>query len=200
MKIKRMAIADIGEAEYNPRQTLQPGQPEYEAIKKSLETFGLVEPLIFNEQTGNLVGGHQRLGVLKRGGATEVDVSIVDLDPDQEKALNLALNKIDGAWDQGALEKLILDLTAAGQEIVGFDQQELDDVLLKLSMEEAEAAESRVPEEFMTQIERPDQGDQRIKITLRGPVELFTEGACAELRKTWSLQGAEVKIEREDAT
>ena len=60
-------------------------------------------PLIWNEATGRLVGGHQRLTVLKDMGMDTVEVSVVRPDEAHEKALNIALNKIDGAWDNEAL-------------------------------------------------------------------------------------------------
>lgn len=83
----------IKPAAYNPRKALTPKDDEYQAIKRSIEAFGLVEPLVWNKLASNLVGGHQRLRVLKDLGHKEVDVSEVDLDPRQERALNVALNK-----------------------------------------------------------------------------------------------------------
>ena len=61
MKTAVMKLKDIRPAAYNPRVTLKPGDKDYEALKNSLERFGVAEPLIVNETTGNLVAGHQRL-------------------------------------------------------------------------------------------------------------------------------------------
>ena len=80
MEIRRVPLADLFPADYNPRKALKRGEPEYEKLRRSIETFGLVEPLIWNEDTGRLVGGHQRLTVLKDMGISEVEVSIVHLD------------------------------------------------------------------------------------------------------------------------
>ena len=66
MIIKKIPISRIKEAAYNPRLDLKPGDPEYEKIKRSIEEFDLVEPLVWNETTGNLVGGHQRLKEIGR--------------------------------------------------------------------------------------------------------------------------------------
>jgi len=79
-----MKLKDIRPAAYNPRVTLKPGDAEYEALKNSLERFGVAEPLIVNETTGNLVSGHQRLNVLKASGAQEVEVVLVEMDGEQE--------------------------------------------------------------------------------------------------------------------
>lgn len=131
MEIRSIPVAEINPALYNPRKDLQPGDPEYERLKRSLEEFGYVDPCVWNERTGNLVGGHQRLKILITGGATEVDCSVVDLDPDREKALNVALNKISGDWDMPKLQELLLDIEAAGLdvEITGFTKDEMDELL-----------------------------------------------------------------------
>ena len=79
MQIQKISINKINPAPYNPRKDLKPGDIEYEKIKKSIVEFDLVEPLVWNKQTGNLVAGHQRLKILKDQGITEIEVSIVDL-------------------------------------------------------------------------------------------------------------------------
>lgn len=100
MQIEKIEIGKLKAAEYNPRKDLKPGDPEFEKLKRSIEEFGYVEPVIVNKRTGyRIVGGHQRYKVLKQLGYTEVDCVIVDLDEQKEKALNIALNKISGSWD-----------------------------------------------------------------------------------------------------
>jgi ParB-like chromosome segregation protein Spo0J len=78
---------------------LKPGDPEYEKLLRSVEEFGYVEPIIWNERTGNIVGGHQRFKVLMQLGYTEVQCVVLDIDDAREKALNIALNKIVGEFD-----------------------------------------------------------------------------------------------------
>ncbi len=79
MEIKKMQISQIQKADYNPRAELRPGDPAYEKLKNSIQTFGFCEPLIFNRRTGQLIGGHQRLTVLKDLGYTEAEVVVVEL-------------------------------------------------------------------------------------------------------------------------
>ncbi|MEO1535467.1 MAG: ParB N-terminal domain-containing protein, partial [Planctomycetota bacterium] len=110
MQIETRPIAQFNPAPYNPRRDLKPSDPEYEALVKSIDTFGLVQPLVWNKRTGNLVGGHQRLKVFKARGETEIDVCVVDLSLEDEKALNLALNKVQGGWDGRKLAQLLDDL------------------------------------------------------------------------------------------
>ncbi|MCY9286775.1 ParB N-terminal domain-containing protein, partial [Bacillus licheniformis] len=110
MNIREIPVEKINPAAYNPRIDLQPGDPEYEALKQSMTRFGAVEPLVWNERTGNLVGGHQRFKILIEENPKTLLVSVVNLDEAEEKALNLALNKISGDWDDYKLEQVLEDL------------------------------------------------------------------------------------------
>ncbi len=115
MQIQRVPVSKIKPAPYNPRVDLQPGDPKYESLKRGIEQFGCVEPLVWNARSGNLVGGHQRFKILQEQGAKEVDVSVVDLPEEQEKALNIALNKLDGEWDDAKLAALLDELTTLNE-------------------------------------------------------------------------------------
>lgn len=130
MRIEKKNIMDLIPADYNPRKDLRPGDKEYEKLKRSIHEFGYVDPLIWNQQTGRLIGGHQRLKVLKDMGIEDVDVVIVDMNEEKEKALNVALNKISGDWDKDKLMLLITDLQGEDFDVslTGFDPEELDDL------------------------------------------------------------------------
>ena len=135
LKIVRKLLSELHPAEYNPRKDLQPGDPEYEKLKKSIMSFDCVEPIVWNETSGNVVGGHQRIKVLEDLGYSEIEVSVVNLDDQKEKALNLALNKISGDWEQGMLESLITDLSMDVDfdiELTGFDLGEVADFVVDL--------------------------------------------------------------------
>lgn len=129
MKIKNVPIDKINPAPYNPRRDLSKKDKSYKDLEKSLNEFGNVEPLIWNKQTGNLVGGHQRLRILKDRGETEVEVSVVDLPLEKEKALNLALNKISGDWDNIKLGELMNTLNEDFRSLTGFGTDEIDSLL-----------------------------------------------------------------------
>lgn len=130
MQIERKKVIDLVPADYNPRKDLKPEDKEYEKLKRSIDEFGYVDPLIWNKRTSRLVGGHQRLKVLKDMGIDEVDVVVVDMDEEKEKALNVALNKISGDWDKDKLMLLITDLQGEDFDVslTGFDPEELDDL------------------------------------------------------------------------
>ena len=128
MLIEKKNTADLLPADYNPRKDLKPGDAEYEKLKRSIEQFGYVEPVIWNKTTGRVVGGHQRLKVLMDMGMTEVDCVVVAMDEEKEKALNIALNKISGDWDKDKLALLIADLQGADFDVslTGFEPAEID--------------------------------------------------------------------------
>ncbi len=130
MKIEKIKIEKLNPAEYNPRKDLKPGDPEYEKLKNSILTFGYVEPVLWNKSTGNIIGGHQRYKVLVELGEKEIDCVVVDMDSENEKALNIALNKVSGDWDKDKLMLLIEDLQGVDFDVslTGFDPAELDDL------------------------------------------------------------------------
>ncbi len=131
MEIKRMKLSDIKPALYNPRKDLKPGDPEYDKMRRSIDEFDCVELLVWNKRTKHLVGGHQRLKILKEKGVKEFEVSVVDLDEKREKALNVVLNKIQGDWDFTKLADLMTELDDGefDLELTGFDMSEIEQLL-----------------------------------------------------------------------
>lgn len=135
LNMRTMPIEMLKPAKYNPRKDLKPGDPAYEKIKRSLHDFGYVDPIMWNEVTGNIVGGHQRYKVLKAEGVHEVDCVVVHIEnPADEKALNIALNKATGDWEPVALAELLQDLQLSGYDLgaTGFDAAEVDDLFSKV--------------------------------------------------------------------
>lgn len=157
MRIERLAIERLNPAPYNPRHALQPGDDEYEKLQRSLAEFGLVEPLVWNERTGNLVGGHQRLAILRAQGVTEVEVSVVDLDPDRERLLNIALNRIQGEWDDHKLALLLAELGEAGADtsLTGFDPDDIERIIARAGVDVPSGDEEDEPVLPVDPVTRP---------------------------------------------
>lgn len=135
MLIRRIPIGKLQPAPYNPRVDLKPGDPEYEKLARSMDAFGAVQPLVWNNRTGHVVGGHQRLKVHQARGDKHVDVVVVDLPLEKEKLLNLALNKVSGSWDQDKLAALLDELVKCPKvdlELSGFDLPEARDLIGRL--------------------------------------------------------------------
>ena len=134
MQIEKMDISRLNPAEYNPRKDLKPGDPEYEKLKRSMEQFGYVEPVVWNKSTEKVISGHQRLKILVDMGKKEVDCVVVEMDEEKEKALNIALNKINGEWDNDKLAMLISDLQGSDFDVslTGFEEAEIADLFEKV--------------------------------------------------------------------
>ena len=130
INIQEMSINDITPADYNPRIDLNENDDEYKKIKNSIEEFGYVDPIIWNKHTGNIVGGHQRFTVLKDLGYDKVDVSVVDMNEQDEMALNVALNKVEGEWDRNKLRDVIEQLEEDRLAFTGFDEEEIENLSL----------------------------------------------------------------------
>lgn len=136
LQIQEMNINDITPADYNPRVDLNENDDEYKKIKNSIQEFGYVDPIIWNKRTGNIVGGHQRYTVLKDLGHEKVDVSVVDMSEQDEMALNIALNKVEGDWDKDKLKEVIADLEQDKLMFTGFDDDEIDSLMNDVDIED----------------------------------------------------------------
>lgn len=130
MIIEKKKISDLKPAPYNPRKS---NEKQEANLKKSLEKFGVVEPIVFNKRTGYIVGGHFRVRELKKLGYKEVECVIVDLNEEDEKELNIRLNANTGEWswedlanewDSDLLEYWGLDVPDFGTDV---DYSILDD-------------------------------------------------------------------------
>lgn len=190
MEIKRMRLSDIKLAHYNPRKDLKPGDPEYEKLKRSIEEFDCVEPLVWNRRSNRLIGGHQRLKILKEKGIEEFEVSVVDLEERKEKALNVALNKIEGDWDFTKLADLMTELDD-GQfdlELTGFDMSEIEEIMNWTPKEEepfdAAAEAEKIKEPKSKRGEIYQLGRHRLMCgdaTSREDVERLMDGEKADM-------------------
>lgn len=153
MEIEHIKITDLKPAEYNPRRI---SDEDYQKLKNSISTFGLVDPIIVNLKNMHIVGGHQRYDVLlddhmldndflaelpmiRLGdvGFVFTDTELSIRDDDHEKALNLALNKISGEWDNDKLAEVLEDLEDSDLdlELTGFDDLELTELQFENDIE-----------------------------------------------------------------
>lgn len=176
-------------ATYNPRKDLKSGDPEFEKIKRSIEEFGYVEPVIVNSDM-TIIGGHQRAKVLAELGYEEIECIIVEVDKTKEKALNIALNKITGEWDTDSLAALLkeLDTESYNIELTGFDWDEAEKLMKTLEKEDNskdDEYEIEVPEE---PISKPGDvwklGRHRLMCgdsTLEKDINILTEGKTVEM-------------------
>jgi ParB-like chromosome segregation protein Spo0J len=149
LEVRTLPVSQLTPAAYNPRKTLRPSDPAYRKLRRSIEEFGLVEPLIWNEVSGRLVGGHARMRILRELGVTEVAVSVVHLDEVREKALNIVLNnqEAQGRYDPSKLAELLTELRDLPEmELTGFAPSLIDALHM-------EAVDPLPPEEPRNRVE-----------------------------------------------
>lgn len=150
MEWRTIPVGELKPAAYNPRKKLKAGDKEYEKIKNSILEFGYVEPIICNYDM-TVIGGHQRLTVLKDLGYTEVQCVVVHIeDENKVKALNVALNKITGAWDEQLLADLLVDLKTQdfNTDFTGFEAPEIEQLFSKVHNKEIKEDDFDVDEEL----------------------------------------------------
>jgi ParB-like chromosome segregation protein Spo0J len=128
LEVRVLPLDQLKPAPYNPRRRLRPADKAYRKLAASLREFGLVEPLVWNETTGHVVGGHARLEILRGLGVAEVPVSVVRLSPEREKALNVVLNnrEAQARFDTTRLADLLAELEELPElELTGFELSDL---------------------------------------------------------------------------
>ena len=188
MNFKKVFISELSPAKYNPRKNLDTEDPEYQRIKKSIEEFGYVDPIIVNSDY-TVIGGHQRLKVLKEMGQAQIDVVVVDLPKTKEKALNVALNKIAGEWDMTQLSIVLSELKEEDFDIsiTGFTEKELKEIDEELFGKQAHEDDYEPPPEIETTIKRGDiitLGRHRVMCgnsTSKEDVGLLMDGKKADM-------------------
>jgi len=105
MKIEKIDINKLQPASYNPRQITT---KQYKDLKESVNRFGVVDPIIINKDM-TVIGGHQRLKVCKDLKHTEIDCVVLDLTKEEERELNIRLNKSGGEWDMDLLSNFEIE-------------------------------------------------------------------------------------------
>lgn len=148
-QLKVLPVGVLKPAAYNPRKKLKPGDKEYEKIKNSITEFGFADPLVVNADM-TIIGGHQRLTVAMDLGYTEVPCAVVDIDKVREKALNIALNKITGAWDDSLLADLLKDIENSDFDLgkTGFEPPEIETLFNKVHSKEVKEDDFDVESEL----------------------------------------------------
>ncbi len=182
LTVRTVPIDSLTPAPYNPRRALKPASPAYRKLRRSLERFGLVEPLVWNEASGLLVGGHARLAILKELGSAEVPVAVVNLSAAEEKALNVVLNnrEAQGRYDAEKLAVVLSELAELPElELTGFSRADLAD----LNLEPAGAA-------------GPAEGEGAATVRVVAVFDAAQWERAAPAVDGWLSEGVEVRIDR----
>lgn len=175
LTIETLKITDLKPAKYNPRKI---SNEDYNKLSRSINEYGLVDPIIINLKNNHIIGGHQRYDVLmdeyiagnsdyeelqliKNGdiGWVFTNEELILDDINHEKALNITLNTVQGEWNFEKLEELFHDLSAEGfnLELTGWDKNQIRELskdidLNNFNMEEIDLEESLTEEENTKEI------------------------------------------------
>ena len=196
LTVEQMPIADLHPDPGNPRRI---GEDELAALTRSIATFGVVDPVLARRADRRVIAGHQRLVAARRAGLTTVPVILLDLTAADARLLNVALNRIGGAWDQDLLARLLIDLqetTARDLTLSGFAEADLQDLLTRFDQREKRARPERFDlEEALATYDREASGIAPGAGWQLGAHRLFratprtrhsSPAAWAANRRTWS--------------
>ena len=148
MQTQMLNVVDLHPAAYNPRKI---SDWEMRKLMRSIEGFGFVEPVVVNKDM-TIIGGHQRVEAAKNLGMEQVPCVLVDLPKNKEKALNLALNRIGGEWDEAMLKVLLTELDEAERMMSGFDEAETAKLLGEAINGKEDDFDTTPPEEPKTKL------------------------------------------------
>lgn len=126
---RTVRLDEMQPSEYNPRIRLERGTPAYAELRQSLIEFGETGGIVWNEDTGRIVGGHQRYFVLLDEGVESADVTVVHLDEEHERALNIRLNKPASDWDLNQLAVVVNEMESDMRRLAGMQDAEVVDLL-----------------------------------------------------------------------
>ena len=132
ISVEYAEVTSLRPSDDNPRV-----MPEEEllALERSVDRFGLVDPLVVRRQDRRVIGGHQRVVAAQRLGLSQVPVVFVEVSEDEARLLNLALNRIQGHWDEPKLAALLQELESLPDLdlcLSGFGEEEVDELLARV--------------------------------------------------------------------
>ncbi|MGZ3357585.1 MAG: site-specific DNA-methyltransferase [Isosphaeraceae bacterium] len=206
--VENVAIGALRPDLANPRRI---SDADLEALTRSIQEFGMVDPIIARREDSTVIGGHQRLVAARRLGLKTVPVVFVDLSPEQAHLLNLALNRISGSWDQDLLARLLADLDAKPNidlSLTGFGDDEIAKLLKGLDAREKRSREETFDLDAAWQAAKADTrvvrgdvwrlGDHRIMCgdsTSEAEVERLMGGEAARLMVTDPPYGVAYEVD-----
>ena len=130
MRLEYVDIKKVKPAIYNPRTITE---EELRRLTYNIEFYGIVDPIIINDVTGNIVGGHQRIKAVKSLGMKQIPAVFVQVEKHKEMALNIALNNpnMQGKFEMSMLRDVI-EIINTGEfpmDVTGFDESELESIM-----------------------------------------------------------------------
>jgi DNA modification methylase len=206
-----IVLVPMGDLHPDPANPRRISDADSEALTRSIQEFGLVDPIIARREDSTVIGGHQRLVAARRLGLTTVPVVFVDVTAEKAHLLNLALNRISGSWDQELLARLLADLDSTPNidlTLTGFDDDEIAKLMKSLDARERRGREESFDLDAAWQAAKTDSrvvrgdiwllGDHRVMCgdsTSEADVEALMAGAAARLMVTDPPYGVAYEVD-----
>lgn len=154
---------EIKNAPYNPRKI---SDSNLNLLKRNIKRVGLVETLVWNKLTGNLVSGHQRLSILdtlEKRDDYDITVAVVELDDKTEKEQNIFLNNhnAQGEWDRDLMLDIVGDIDL---KEAGFTDIDLSIIGIELDLERHQ---NESVEEVIDKFETIKAANKEVKLAER---------------------------------
>ena len=190
--VVKMKLADLKPAEYNPRKITDEA---FAGLGNSISRFGILSHIVWNKRTGNIVGGHQRYKHLVEMGEIETEVIVVDLDDNEEVALNITLNNkaIRGDFTMDVVAQLRISEAQLGSAFKQIGLLDLYENLRSRGFEKKVREKlEKIPKENSESKEGQRQGDggnTQEKPVGDKPQAVLT---CPGCKSQWKLQDNEV--------
>ena len=169
MQLKKVALKDLISPEYNPREI---SKEEMAKLKRSITELGYSEPIIVNDVNNVIIAGNQRYRALQELGTEEIEVIFIhEPVPAREKALNIALNKIDGEFDTEKLSNIFKEFQLEGFDditLTGFDDVEIEILTDDINFDDFfqyDDEEEELPDDFVD-VEGDSKTNYQIIITV----------------------------------
>lgn len=182
LKIVDYAISDLL-AMKNPKNPRWMPDVTREALQTSLKEFGVVEPAIVNIRTKQIVGGHQRVDAAAELGEKTFPVVEIDVDPAQETALNLLLNKARGSWDYDKLAQMLGEMEPENLTLTGFSEDEVESIVASFEPPAELLADEGVYQDIYNRSE--EETTQLFQATEKVQFGMFSKSVPAEVYRDW---------------
>ena len=158
-KLSDYRLVPIDELKEHPMNPRVHPDSAIDKLQRSIEEFGFTTPVLVSKD-GFILAGHARVKASKKAGLTEVPALFLDLEGDMADAYLIADNRLqeETDWDYPILKDLFekLDTGAIDQELTGFSEEEIEDLMTQFYVEEEEVQDDDFDvDEAADKIEEP---------------------------------------------
>lgn len=190
-KLEKFTVVEITRdrihgAPYNPRKISASAAKK---LRESLRTFGMLQPVVWNQQTGNIVAGHQRveaMDTLLRKEDYPLTVAVVDLPIEDEVRANVVMNNtaVMGEWDTSKLADIKTEFPNIDfEKDLCFDKYDLDLIFADTALEHDVYAEQKPLKDEVERMREIDQIKRAKKVHRHEVTAEDNEGSTFEVEK-----------------